>query len=635
MPLHPGLQSSTALRIPVEVWDLAFSETCLTKVDLQNLTRTHSVLRSAARPILFRAVQLDVPSHQMEEDEDGVSLFSEAEIAKMLQSYTRRLTGLAESDRGRPYNRLGETSARLLVREIGFQGQVEYLDDDGSDDEVDVDEDVDNLEAGTGTPRQAKDMQASYGRLVQAFVDNLSRFPNIVTVRIADLGYVIHSFFRRQLFLLSQLRSLTITGCSIRVAINDKPLPRLEELTLLQCSADAGDAGNVIGSSGRALFRLFEPDVIRRIITSTASIEDGALLKDLQRPLPALRHLRILVAPDTVDLFRQTLTCSPALEVLELDHMMHNDSWMAGATLALRHFDLPRTALPCLRRLRGAPQALGIFIPGRPVEDVEVVSRDELGGEYIEDAAVLSQIFADIALSTRSILGFEIRAVSSRTQIFSLITRHCPNLLKLGLEIRPHQPRTRHRLEIYGCWELYPDGEGGSVEVETTHDSEPGEASETSVSQEPVCSEVERYMERYDLSLPNPAGPGHETRPVAQNPDGSAVSHPDALEGVVDAIQSGLFKLPESLESFEIKMPHFVHVTTSRWSFDFRDEICLVQYLAHHLHNLCFFRSERPWRKINRNSKDADWMGPPRPLLPGSGAYARVKRAMHADEEII
>ncbi|KAL0955444.1 hypothetical protein HGRIS_001686 [Hohenbuehelia grisea] len=149
---------------------------------------------------------------------------------------------------------------------------------------------------------------------------------------------------------------------------------------------------------------------------------------------------------------------------------------------------------------------------------------------------------------------------------------------------------------------------------------------------EPEAHTMERHLERYDFSLSNPAGPGHDTHVVPTNEDGSPIRPADTLEGITDALQLGLVHLPETLENLEIKACVDASVLTmsESWGFEYRDEICLVQWLAQHLPHFRTFQSKRcaGWRKVQPGDGGYDWMGPPRPLLVDSTGYKRVRRAM-------
>ncbi|KAL0955443.1 hypothetical protein HGRIS_001685 [Hohenbuehelia grisea] len=420
-------------QVPLEVWSHSFSESCLKKNDLRNLTRTCVRFRAAARPLLWRVFEIEAPPRpttQIADDIEDMEAKQET-TARQIDSWAEQLLTFSTRVLGA---RPGEGAPKDLVRAIIFKGNSELLD---LYNYYDSSEDDDNTSESSRDPKGLSSEQllrASYLRLLKCFDAVLAHFPNVATLKFTDVP--ITPRLLSQLSSMLCIHQLILEQCTVELAASNQPLPSLQTLKLARCSLNTVDNSGKYAPHPLPPTRLFEAQVIRRLEGINLSHHSDQFLSELQNPLPFLTHLALQVSNDKLLVFIRILEHIPLLQSLHISH--ERDGWHHPREKFEPHnwdvISLQRSALPHLCRFAGTPEALSVFIPGRPVEEIDVVMDTKRSPEEEED--IVKILFSDISQSLQPIHSLRFKSVRARTSIFDLIALNCPELRTLGLDLR-------------------------------------------------------------------------------------------------------------------------------------------------------------------------------------------------------
>ncbi|KAJ7611537.1 hypothetical protein DFH06DRAFT_1308311 [Mycena polygramma] len=400
-----GLRSGfDYLAIPPEVW-LACWDLC-DAADLQRLCLVCKHFRQICQPLLFRSQSVVSTVYNRE--------IGATDRINRHHQMTRRLGALASGPHA------------ASVRAWRFMGpshpsELRIRDDD-------------DLQA----------LQAAWQGVVDEFTSTLASYQRLTMLDISGLR--IDASFRAVMESLHLLEDLTLWECDI-VCRAGVLLP-LKQLALTGREAP----------SAQDPLEIVSPATLQSLQLNGDEDEDSLLAALSGHQIPQLHHVSLTLTAVIADRFFAFLDSCPQLQTIQIHYPDDTEPINIPN-------DLPASSITGLKSFSGPSTLAGIFVSGRPVEEVKLTqpAGQLTVHEIVADLVTISH--GSVALRSLSI-GAAIPPPDS-TEVFTVIAVLFPDLRSLSVELEE---------------ETLSESEASSIQQALSDDAEMAEASDPSSS---------------------------------------------------------------------------------------------------------------------------------------------------------
>ncbi|KAJ6473336.1 hypothetical protein C8R47DRAFT_1324438 [Mycena vitilis] len=410
-------------------------------------------------------------------------------------------------------------------------------------------------------------LQDAWDGVVDNFKSTLGSYRRVTVLDLRRLH--IDASLRGVLESLVLLEDLTLLECDI-VCPTGTLFP-LKRLQIAGCEE----------SRTQDPVELASPDTLQNLELGGSSLSDSLLAALGNYQLPQLHHISLTLTPVITDRFFAFLGSCPQLQSIRM--------WYHGVFFSPVDIPttLPASVIPGLKAFSGPSHLAGIFVSGRPVEEVKLAQ--PVGQTPVNDiVADLGAIFhGSIPLRSLSI-GAAIKP-QDRTEVFTVVASLFPALCALSVEL---EAETISESE-YAVGSSESDESGSDEDdefdpaKEASSDAEMAEASEHSLSRPDSPHGGQR--ERAEDFIPLPGFMYHWTGtsfppPECLKPDEGC----SPLTIFIDCLATGVIVLPPRLEVLRFMQPPPWMVRPEFARLDQHAAILLLERLVPSLRDIAF-----------------------------------------------